>query len=380
MTKKATTLAILAANIALVTQPALAAKGERGMFGKLDDGTPIEMVTLSNGKGVTAKVITLGAALQSLDVPDRNGKADDVVLGYDTPAEYLAKPQYFGATVGRYANRIARGAFSLDGKSYSLETNDGPNALHGGSKGFDKRVWKIDSVANGPEAKVVMSYVSPDGEAGYPGTLKVTATYSLNEQNELKVEYRATTDKPTVVNVTNHSFFNLAGAGGARDAMGQALTLHASAYTPVDATLIPTGERRPVEGTPFDFRNATQVGARLRDGNDEQIRLGRGYDHNYIVDGTAGRLRPAARLEDAASGRVMEMLVDAPGVQFYSSNFLDGTTTGKGGRIYRQGDGLCLEPQYFPNSPNRDDFPSARLDPGKTYVNTMLFRFSTRSN
>ncbi|HMN45988.1 MAG TPA: aldose epimerase family protein [Povalibacter sp.] len=342
-------------------------------FGKLADGTAIDAVELSNGR-ICARIIALGAALQSLQVPDRNGKPGDVVLGYATAAEYLAKPQYFGATVGRYANRIRGGRFSLDGKSYQLAANDGPNHLHGGVKGFDKAVWKIDAVNSGSPASVALSHVSPDGDGGFPGTLEVTATYSLNEKNELSLEYRATTDKPTVLNLTNHSYFNLAGGG---DILGHRLTLLADAYTPVDATLIPTGERRNVAGTPFDFRQPRAIGERVRDGHDEQIRFGRGYDHNYVLRDEAGTLRRAAKLEDPASGRVMELLTAAPAVQFYSGNFLDGTSIGKGGRIHRQGDALCLEPQVFPDSPNHADFPSARLNPGDTYTNVIVYRFST---
>jgi aldose 1-epimerase len=356
----------------MVALPIWGAEAKQVTFGKLADGTAIEAVELSNGK-VTARIITLGAALQSLLVPDRNGKAGDVVLGHATPAEYVAKPQYFGATVGRYANRIRGGKFSLDGKSYQLATNDGPNHLHGGVRGLDKVVWKIDSVKSGSPSSVVLSHASPDGDGGYPGTLKVIATYSLNDKNELSVEYKATTDKPTIVNITNHSYFNLADGG---DILGHRLTLLADAYTPVDATLIPTGERRNVAGTPFDFREPHVIGARVRDGNDEQIRFGRGYDHNYILRGAPGTLRLAATVEDPASGRIMELLSTAPAVQFYSGNFLDGTSIGKAGRIYRQGDALCLEPQVFPDAPNHPDFPSARLNPGETYTNTMVFRFS----
>ena len=359
------------------THPAQAADATRERFGALDDGTVIESVTLTNGHGISARIITLGAALQALIVPDREGHADDIVLGYDTPAEYLAKPQYFGATVGRYANRISHGRFTLDGRQYTLETNNGANHLHGGTRGFDKRVWTIQSVSGGPEGSVTLAYRSPDGEGGYPGTLTVTATYSLSETNELSITYRATTDRPTIVNVTNHSFFNLAGEHAATDALGALLTLHATAYTPVDEGLIPTGEMRPVAGTPFDFRTATTIGARVRDGRDAQMRIGRGYDHNFVVDGAPGTLRPVLRLEDPRSGRVMEMSATAPSVQFYSGNFLDGTVTGKQGRIYRQGDGLAFEPQVYPDSPNHPDFPSARLDPGQNYVNRMVLRFST---
>jgi len=357
--------------------PALAADARRERFGQLDDGTAIEAVMLTNSRGVSARVIALGATLQSLNVPDREGRADDIVLGYDTAAEYLAKPQYFGVTVGRYANRIARGRFTLDGRQYVLETNDGPNHLHGGIRGFDKRVWTIQSVRSGREASVTLSYRSPHNEGGFPGTLEVTATYSLSDANELTIVYRATTDRPTIVNLTNHALFNLAGERASTDALGARLTFHASAYTPVDDTLIPTGELRPVAGTPFDFRTPVAVGARIRDGRDPQILIGRGYDHNFVVDGDAGTLRPALRLEDPRSGRVMEMAVTAPGVQFYTGNFLNGTVVGKAGRVYRQGDGLAFEPQAFPDAPNQPAFPSARLDPGQTYLNRMVLLFST---
>lgn len=356
---------------------AQAAEAKREAFGALADGTPIEAVVLSNSHGVTARIMTLGATLQSLVVPDREGKGDEITLGYDTAAEYLATPNYFGASIGRYENRIRGGKFSLDGKAYTLETNNGPNHLHGGTAGFDKRVWSIETVKKGPEAKVVLHYRSVDGEAGYPGTLDARVTYSLNDRNELKIVYSATTDKPTIVNMTNHALFNLAGERAATDILDQRLTLHASRYTPVDPTLIPTGELRPVAGTPFDFRQPVAVGARIRDVRDTQLIAGQGYDHNFVIDGDVGTLRPGARLEDAASGRAMDVLVTSPGIQFYSGNFLDGRTIGRGGRAYRQSDGLVLEPQIFPDSPNQSSFPSARLDPGKTYSNVMVFRFST---
>ena len=356
---------------------ASAATATRGAFGALSDGTKVEAVTLTNDAGMSAKIMTLGATLQSLIVPDKAGRKEDVVLGYDTAQEYLTRPNFFGASVGRYANRIAKGKFSLDGKTFTLATNDGPNSLHGGTKGFDKRMWKIDSASSGPEAKVVLSYVSADGEEGFPGELKVTATYSLNEQNELKLEYRATTSKPTVLNLTNHSYFNLAG-NDARDVMGNLVTLHAARFTPVDATLIPTGERKPVAGSPFDFRTPHRVGERIRDAKDQQIRFGRGYDHNFIVDGAAGTLRPAAVVQEPVSGRTMEMSVTAPGIQFYTGNFMDGTFFGKSSRAYRQGDAICLEPGVFPDSPNHADFPTARLNPGQNYINTMVYKFGTK--
>jgi aldose 1-epimerase len=363
--------------IGLPITSALGAEATRMDFGQLADGTGIEAIELSNDQGVTARVIALGATLQSLAVPDRSGRSADIVLGYATAKQYLAEPQYFGATVGRYANRIDAGRFTLDGEQYVLPTNDGENHLHGGPKGLDKVVWKVESVSNGSPASVTLSYLSQDGDGGYPGTLDVTAIYSLNDENELSVEYRATTDKPTIVNITNHAYFNLAGEAGDSDVMDHRLALFADQYTPVDATLIPTGELRKVAGTAFDFRKPHAIGDRIRDGSDEQIRFGRGYDHNFVVNGRSGLLRPGVRVEDPKSGRVMEVLTTAPGVQFYSGNFLDGTTVGKSGRVYRQGDAFCLEPQVFPDSPNRPDFPSARLDPGDTYVNRMVFRFST---
>jgi len=369
--------ALLVSCLTLPIASAAGAEATRMAFGKLEDGTGIEAIELSNDHGVSARVITLGATLQSLSVPDRDGRSDDIVLGYSTAKEYLAEPQYFGATVGRYANRIAAGRFTLDGKQYVLPTNDGENHLHGGPRGLDKVVWKVQPVSSGSPASVTLSYVSPDGDGGYPGTLDITVVYSLNDNNELAIEYRATTDKPTIVNITNHAYFNLAGEAGDSDVMDHRLMLFADQYTPVNATLIPTGELRKVAGTAFDFRKAHAIGDRIRDGSDEQIRFGRGYDHNFVVNGSAGALRPGVRVEDPQSGRVMEVLTTAPGVQFYSGNFLDGTTVGKSGRVYRQGDAFCLEPQVFPDSPNKPDFPSARLDPGETYVNRMVFRFST---
>jgi len=377
MTRTIFGMASVALCAACLVANANAATATRSAFGALSDGTKVEAVTLTNGAGLSAKIMTLGATLQSLLVPDKAGHKDDVVLGYDTAQEYLTRPNFFGASVGRYANRIAKGKFTLDGKAFTLATNDGPNSLHGGTKGFDKRMWKIDSVSSGADAKVVLSYVSVDGEEGFPGEMKVTATYSLNEQNELKLEYRATTSKPTVLNLTNHSYFNLSG-NDARDVMGNMVTLHAERFTPVDATLIPTGERRAVAGTPFDFRSPHRVGDRIRDAKDQQIRFGRGYDHNFIVDGAAGSLRPAAVVQDPASGRSLEISITAPGIQFYTGNFLDGTFFGKSSRAYRQGDAICLEPGVFPDSPNHPDFPTARLNPGTTYVNAIVYKFSAK--
>jgi aldose 1-epimerase len=377
MKKQVVTSALAVLLVGLTGASVQSAEVTRKDFGTLADGTKVEAIVLSNAGGTSATIITLGATIQSLAVPDRDGNSADIVLGHATAEEYLQKPQYFGATVGRYANRIDAGRFTLDGKEYSLPTNDGKNHLHGGPLGLDKAVWNVERARSGSPATVTLTHVSPDGENGYPGALDITATYSLTDRNELSVEYRATTDKPTIVNITNHAYFNLAGEAAHSDVLDHRLMLAADRYTPVDETLIPTGELRSVAGTAFDFRKGEAIGLRIRDGSDGQIRFGRGYDHNFVINGADGSLRPAARVEDPDSGRVMELLTTAPGVQFYSGNFLDGTTVGKGGRVYRQGDAFCLEPQVFPDAPNKPAFPSARLDPGDTYVNTMVFRFST---
>jgi aldose 1-epimerase len=360
----------------LLNTGAAAAEAKRESFGALADGRQVEAVVLSNKAGIRVKIMTLGAAIQSLSTPDRSGHAGDIVLGFDSAQEYVQNPSYFGATVGRFANRIAKGHFSLDGKTYSLATNDHGNHLHGGLKGFDKVLWSIDSVKSAAPATAVLSYTSPDGEEGYPGTLHVTASYSLDDAATLRVEFKATTDKSTIVNISNHSYFNLAAETGA-SVLNHLLLVNASKYTPVDVGLIPTGELRAVEGTPFDFRKATAIGARVRDGRDQQIRYGRGYDHNFALDGAVGELRLAVRVTDPASGRIMEIFSAAPGLQFYSGNFLDATIVGKGGRIYREGDALVLEPQLFPDAPNQKTFASSRLDPGSSYVNTIEYRFST---
>ena len=358
--------------------PAVAADAQRSLFGRLADGRQVEAVTLSNAHGVRATIIAYGATLQSLATPDRAGHSADIVLGHRDTRGYVDTPNYFGVSVGRYANRIAGGRFTLDGHGYTLAKNNGPNSLHGGTSGFDKKLWTIVDVHRGNPASVTLRHVSPDGEEGYPGTLTVTATYALGEAGELSIEYRATTDKPTIVNLTNHSYFNLGGEASGRSVLGQRLTIPAEAITPVDATLIPTGALRPVAGTAFDFRKPTEIGARIRDGGDEQIVHGRGYDHNFVI----GReehppLRLNARVEDPATGRVLEVLSNQRGVQFYSGNFLDGTVAGKSGRIYRQRDALCLEPQVFPDTPNQPAFGSARLDPGQAYLNHIVYRFST---
>ena len=360
----------------LLATAAIAANAHRAPFGALSDGTAIESVELTNAAGIAVRIMTLGATVQSLKVPDRGGTSADIVLGYNEAQQYLDRPQYFGATVGRFANRIANGQFDLNGHTYRLATNDHGQSLHGGQRGFDKVVWKVDSLHGGPTAAVTLSYVSPDGEEGYPGNLHVEATYTLDDHNRFGVRYRATTDAPTIVNISNHSYFNLSGEAAGRSMMDAVLQINAARYTPVDEHLIPTGELRSVVGTPFDFRMPTPVGARIRDGRDTEILYGHGYDHNFVLSGPAGQLNVAVRVVDPNSGRVMEILTNAPAVQFYSGNFFDGTITGKSGVVYRQGDALVFEPQLFPDAPNHANFPSARLDPGATYENTMAYRFS----
>jgi aldose 1-epimerase len=344
-------------------------------FGKMPDGTPVEIYTLSDGP-FEAKIATYGGIVVSMKTPDRNGKIADVVLGFDDLDGYVANfngpsNAFFGALIGRYANRIAHGSFTLDGQKYSLPKNNGENTLHGGPHGFNNVVWKAKQVDDGVE----LTYLSKDGEAGFPGNLTATVRYTL-EKGDLRIEYWATTDKDTVVNLTNHSYFNLAGAGNG-DILNDLLILHASRFTPVDAGLIPTGELKPVESTPFDFRKATTVGARIAADN-EQIKLGRGYDHNWVLDGKGGKLAEAAEVYDAGSGRVLKVLTDQPGIQFYSGNFLDGTVKGKGGKAYVQHAALCLETQHFPDTPNHPDFPTAELKPGGRYHTVTVYSFSSR--
>jgi len=354
-----------------------AAEVTRAPFGTTPDGIAVEAVTLRARNGISATIISYGATLQTLFLPDQAGNLADVVLGYDNLADYVAKPQFFGSTVGRYANRIASARFTLDGKTYSLAANNGRNALHGGTKGFDKVVWTITDVKSGPVASVTLTYTSRDGEEGYPGTLTSSITYSLDDNRTLTTSYEATTDQPTIVNLTNHSLFNLAGVPANRSVLDHRLTVNADSYTPVDATLIPTGELRNVAGTPFDFRSSAVIGARIRDASDPQIAIGRGYDHNFVLrGGVTSTPKLAARVEDPISGRVLELFTTEPGVQVYTGNFLDGTTAGKSRVVYRQGDGLALEPQKFPDSPNHAAFPSARLDPKQTYRQTSYYRFS----
>jgi aldose 1-epimerase len=341
-------------------------------FGKTKDGTPVDLFILRNTKGAEARICNYGGLVISLKVPDRHGKLGDVVLGYDNLDGYLKSSPYFGALVGRYGNRIAKGKFTLDGKEYTLAINNGPNALHGGIKGFDKVVWtpKMLALPEGPALE--LRYVSKDGEEGYPGNLSVTAVYSLTEDNGLKLEYTATTDKDTVVNLTQHTYFNLAGKG---DNLHHEVMIHADKFTPVDSTLIPTGELRPVEGTPFDFRKPTTIGARINQ-DDEQLKFGKGYDHNWVINKPAGKLGLMARVAEPTSGRVLEVLSTEPGLQFYTGNFLDGTITGKGGWVYQFRNAFCMEPQHYPDSPNHPNFPSVVLKPGQVYKHTLIYRFS----
>lgn len=367
--------------LVLITLAPAAHAGEasRAPFGRLPDGSAVEAVTLRNNHGAAARIITLGASLQSLTLPDRHGTMADVVLGYPDAATYITKPQYFGATVGRFANRIAKGRFTLDGKSYQLPTNDGPNSLHGGSKGFDKVLWTITRVTGGAAPSVTMRYVSPDGDQGYPGTLTVDATYTFDDRNQLTIDYRATTDAPTIVNISNHTYWNLGGEGSG-SVLDDVLTIPADHFTPVDATLIPTGEFRAVSGTDYDFRRGKPIGRDIRDGTEPQLLQGRGYDMNWVISRSrAEKARLVARVVDPHSGRVLSLYSAQPGLQFYSGNFLDGTSVGKAGRIYRQGDAFVLEPQIFPDTPNQPVFGSARLDPGQTYDNRIVYRFSVES-
>ena len=351
-------------------------KVSREIFGHLPDGTAIEAVRLRGDNGFEARVITYGAAVQSIFAPDRAGRVADVVLGREDLAGYLSVRRFLGATVGRYANRIANGTFELDGARFQLPTNDGANALHGGLSGFDRQPWTVTALGEDPVPFVTLSYVSPDGEEGYPGRLKTDITYSMSGSTELSVAFSAVTDKPTVVNLTNHSFFNLAGVESAGGILDHQVMIAADSYLSVSAAGIPLGAPGKVDATPFDFRKLHPIGARLRNAN-EQVLIRQGYDHNFCLrGGNTSEPRFAARVEDPGSGRVLELWTNQPGVQFYSGNFLDGTVTGKYGRVHRQYDALCLEPQVYPNTPNRPDFPSARLDPGPVYRHTSLYRFS----
>lgn len=340
-------------------------------WGTTTDGKPVSLYTFRNAKGAEVKISNYGGIVTQVRVPDRSGKLGDVVLGYDNLADYQKDSPYFGCLIGRYGNRIARGKFTLNGQQYTLATNNYPNHLHGGVKGFDKQVWTPKLVATPDGTALELTYVSKDGEEGYPGTLTVKALYTWTADNEIRLEYTATTDKDTVVNLTQHSYFNLAGKG---DILGHVVMMPADRYTPVDSTLIPTGQLPSVQGTPFDFRKATAIGARINQ-DDQQLKYGNGYDHNWVFDKKTGDLSLLARVTEPTTGRMLEVLSTEPGLQFYSGNFLDGTLTGKGGWNYKFRNGFCMEPQHFPDSPNQSNFPSVVLKPGQTYKNTIVYRF-----
>lgn len=345
-------------------------------YGTTMAGRQVDEFTLTNGNGVEVKVITYGGIMTSIKVPDRNGNLANVALGFSNLEQYETQNPYFGCITGRYANRIANATFELNGETYTLAANNGPNSLHGGNVGFDKVVWNAAEVESEDGVALELTYLSPDGEEGYPGNLSVTVVYTLTEANELRMDYTATTDKSTVVNLTNHSYFNLAGEGTGA-IYDHVLTIHADGYTPVDDTLIPTGEIAPVEGTPFDFRTAKAIGPGQRSTH-EQIVLGRGYDHNFVLnreDDTSMVL--AAEVYEPESGRILEVWTTEPGIQFYAGNFLDGTLIGTSGHLYRQSDGFALETQHYPDSPNQPDFPTTVLNPDETYQTTTIYKFDT---
>lgn len=338
-------------------------------FNATVDGKAVDVYTLQNSKGVEARILNYGGIVVSLKVPDKNGKPGDIVLGYDDFEPYRANRGYLGALIGRYGNRIANGKFSLDGKTYTLAQNNGTNSLHGGLKGFDKVVW--DAKIKG--SALELTYLSKDGEEGFPGNLRVTVLYTLTEENGLRVDFTATTDQPTVCNLTQHSYFNLAGAG---NILNHEVMIAADKITPVGSNLIPTGELRPVKGTPFDFTKPTKIGARIGT-DDEQLRFGNGYDHNFVLNKNGRELALAARVTEPTSGRVMEVLTTEPAMQFYSGNFLP-DVQGKNGARYSKHSGFAMEPQVYPDSPNQPDFPSPILKPGQTYQNTIIYRFTTQ--
>lgn len=345
---------------------------KREPFGTMPDQRQVDLYSLTNQSGMEVRIMTYGGAIVSLRVPDRAGRIGDVVLGYDRLDGYLENNPYFGGIIGRYGNRIAKGRFSLNGREYVLARNNGANHLHGGVKGFDRAVWKAKETSSPEGARLELNYVSKDGEEGYPGNLSVTVAYTLSDRNELKIQYAATTDKDTVVNLTSHSYFNLAGGG---TILNHELLINGSRFTPVDQGLIPTGELRRVKGTPMDFTRPTPIGSRI-DEQDEQLVFGKGYDHNWVLDHTGSVTALAARLYDPGTGRVLEIHTTEPGLQFYSGNFLDGSITGKGSQVYHKRHGLCLEPQHFPDSPNKPGFPSTVLRRGRKYASTTVYKFS----
>ncbi|MGB8728832.1 MAG: aldose epimerase family protein [Candidatus Sulfotelmatobacter sp.] len=363
--------AIVSVLIMLTTTVAAKTRVSKQPFGHTPEGTPVEMYTLADGE-IEARIMTYGGIVVSLRTPDRNGKLDDIVLGCDSVEKYVVQTAHFGGIIGRYANRIAHGTFQLDGQTYSIPKNDGDNALHGGIRGFDKVVWTAKEITDGIE----LTYVSKDGDQGFPGTLATTVRYTLSG-SALRIDYSATTDKDTVLNLTNHSYFNLAGQGNG-DILRHVVKIDASRFTPVDATLIPTGELKPVEGTPFDFRTPHVVGERIV-ADDAQLRLGHGYDHNFVLDHPAGQLAEAAEVYEPTTGRILRVSTTEPGLQFYTGNHLDGSITGKDGRVYKARFALCLETQHFPDSPNHPSFPSTELKPGQRFHSVTVFEFSAGS-
>jgi aldose 1-epimerase len=366
-------MAVLALAVGGMTAATAATTITKADFGKTKEGTPVQIFTLTNSKGMQARIMSYGGIVVSLKVPDRHGVMADVVLGYDNLKDYEENNSpFFGSLIGRYGNRIGHARFSLDGKEYTLEKNNGDNTLHGGSHGFNTKVWTPKEL---PDGGLQLTYVSKDGEEGFPGTLTLVVTYHLTDSDELKIDYAATTDKPTVVNPTNHSYFNLKGAGNG-NILDHVVTIYADRFTPVDAGLIPTGVLEPVKGTPFDFTKPTAVGARIGQ-NNEQLKLANGYDHNWVLNSGGGKLALAAKVEEPTTGRVMEVLTTEPGIQFYTGNFLDGTIKGKGGKVYGFRSGLCLETQHFPDSPNKPKFPSTTLRPGQTFHSETVYRFLT---
>ena len=365
-----TVLGLVVLGLAVAVEQESAKPGvTRAPYGRMPDGNAVEVFTLTNAKGVEVRAITYGGIITSIRVPDRSGALADVVLGFEALESYLKGHPFFGSIVGRYGNRIARGQFTLDGRTYKLATNNGPNHLHGGNVGFDKKVWSAQPLSDG--IGVVFTHTSPDGDEGYPGTLKVRVTYTLTERNELMVDYRASTDKATPVNLTQHSYFNLAGSG---DILSHELMIRADRYTPVDSTLIPTGELASVEGTPFDFRKSTAIGARI-DQPHEQLKFGQGYDHNFVLNGSG--MRSVVRATEPKSGRTLEVATTEPGLQFYTANYLDGTLKGKAGQVYNRRAGFCLETQHYPDSPNKPKFPSTIVKPGEEYSSQTVFTFGT---
>ena len=357
--------------------PAVTREVHRVPFGTTADGKPVELFTLTNARGVEVRLTNYGGIITSLKTPDRSGRFDDIVLGYDSLNGYLHNSPYFGAIVGRYGNRIAKGRFTLDGTTYRLAVNNGPNSLHGGIRGFDKVVWTAEPFRSNGIEGVVLEYTSADGEEGYPGTLRARVTYTLTDDNRLIVDYQATSDKPTPVNLTQHSYWNLAG-DGSRDILAHVLTINADSMTPVDTTLIPTGEISTVAGTPFDFRTPMPIGARIDQRQNTQIRYGGGYDHNFVLNrggAAVDSLVHAAHVAEPSTGRTLDIFTTEPGIQFYSGNFLDGTITGKAGHIYKYRYGLALETQHYPDSPNHPNFPSTILRPGQQYRSRTVFAF-----